>query len=65
MALSCHVDIAMASLPGRAADYQVEDMTESRPTYSTDNDLREFMLILKRALLMVVAWIDKKYGGIT
>ena len=29
---------------------------------STDNDLREFMLVLRRALLMVVRWIENHYG---
>jgi hypothetical protein len=24
-------------------------------------DLREFMLIVRRALLMIIAWIDKRY----
>lgn len=28
---------------------------------STD-DLREFLLLLRRALLMVVRWIEKRYG---
>ena len=26
------------------------------------DELREFMLVLKRALLMIVAYIDKHYG---
>lgn len=26
------------------------------------DDLREFMLVLRRALLMIVAWIEQKYG---
>jgi len=27
-----------------------------------DDDLREFMLVLRRALLMVVRWIEKRYA---
>jgi hypothetical protein len=27
-----------------------------------DEDLREFFLILRRALLMLVRWIEKKYS---
>jgi len=27
----------------------------------TDQELREFMLILRRALLLIVRWIEKKY----
>jgi len=26
------------------------------------DDLREFMMVLKRALLMIVAYIDKRYS---
>lgn len=26
------------------------------------DDLREFMLVLRRALLMIVAWIEQRYG---
>jgi len=26
-----------------------------------NDDLREFMLILRRALLMIVKWIERKY----
>lgn len=26
------------------------------------DDLREFMIVLRRALLMVVDWIEKRYG---
>jgi len=25
------------------------------------NDLREFMLVLRRALLMIVRWIERRY----
>lgn len=25
------------------------------------DDMKEFMLVLRRALLMIVRWIDKKY----
>lgn len=25
------------------------------------DDMREFMLVLRRALLMIVKWIDKRY----
>ena len=28
---------------------------------STTDDLRQFLLILRRALLMVVRWIEKNY----
>ena len=28
-----------------------------------DEDLREFLLVLRRALLMVVRWIEKRYLG--
>jgi hypothetical protein len=27
-----------------------------------DDDLREFFLVTRRALLMVVRWIEKRYG---
>jgi hypothetical protein len=27
-----------------------------------DDELREFMLILRQALLMIVRWIEKRYG---
>jgi len=26
------------------------------------DDLREFLLVLRQALLMIVAWIERKYG---
>jgi len=26
------------------------------------DELREFMLVLRQALLMVVSWIERKYG---
>lgn len=26
------------------------------------DDLREFLLVLRRALLMIVAWIEHRYG---
>lgn len=26
------------------------------------DDLREFMIVLRRALLMVVEWIERRYG---
>jgi hypothetical protein len=29
---------------------------------SREDDLKEFMLVLKRALLMIVAYIDRRYG---
>lgn len=29
---------------------------------SNDDSLREFMLVLHRALLMIIAWIENKYG---
>lgn len=29
---------------------------------SEDVDLREFMAVLRRALLMIVRWIEKRYG---
>jgi hypothetical protein len=28
----------------------------------TDDQLRDFLLMLRRALLMVVRWIEKTYG---
>jgi len=28
----------------------------------TDDDLRDFMLTLRRALMMVIRWIEKHYG---
>lgn len=28
----------------------------------TEDDLREFMIIVRRALLLVVKWIEKKYN---
>ena len=28
----------------------------------TDADAREFMLVLRRAMLMVVRWIERRYG---
>ncbi len=30
-----------------------------------DDDIREFMLVLRRALLMVVRFIERKYGIIS
>lgn len=27
-----------------------------------DDDMREFFIILRQALLMVVVWIERKYG---
>jgi hypothetical protein len=27
-----------------------------------DNELHEFLIILRRALLMIVRWIEKKYN---
>jgi hypothetical protein len=27
-----------------------------------DDGLREFLLVLRRALLMVTGWIEKRYG---
>jgi len=29
---------------------------------NSGDDLHEFMLVLRQALLMVVAWIEKRYG---
>ena len=29
---------------------------------SKDDDLREFLLVLRRSLLFIVKWIEKKYG---
>lgn len=29
---------------------------------SERDDLREFLLVLRRALLMIVAWIEQRYG---
>jgi hypothetical protein len=31
------------------------------PTAKAD-DLREFMMVLRQALLMIVAWIERRYG---
>ena len=31
------------------------------PTIQPD-ELREFMLMLRQALLMIVAWIERRYG---
>lgn len=31
------------------------------PTTGPD-ELREFMLIIRQALLMIVAWIERRYG---
>jgi len=28
----------------------------------SDNELRDFLLVLRRALLMLVRWIEKRYG---
>jgi hypothetical protein len=28
----------------------------------TDPDLKEFFLVLRQALLMIVRWIEKRYG---
>ena len=27
-----------------------------------DDDMREFFIVLRQALLMVVVWIERKYG---
>ncbi len=27
-----------------------------------DDDIKEFLLVLRRALLMIVGWIEKRYG---
>lgn len=29
---------------------------------SEQDDLREFMMVLRQAMLMVVVWIEKRYG---
>ena len=29
---------------------------------TTHDDLREFMLVLRQALLMIVRWIENRYG---
>lgn len=29
---------------------------------SSNDDLRQFMLVLRQALLTIVAWIEKRYG---
>jgi len=47
-------------------------MTERQASYTTtgdipvtvvpdDNGLREFFIVLRRALLMIVRWIEKRY----
>jgi len=28
----------------------------------TDNDLKEFLLVIRQSLLMIVRWIEKRYG---
>ena len=43
-------------------------MSERQATYTAtperdeSDELREFMLVLHRALMMVCAWIEKRYG---
>lgn len=32
------------------------------PATTQPDELREFMLVLRQALLMVVAWIERRYG---
>ena len=32
-----------------------------RPPQAHADDLREFLLVLRRALLMITAWIERKY----
>ena len=29
---------------------------------SSDDSMREFLLVLRQALLMIVSWIEKRYG---
>ncbi len=31
------------------------------PTTTQPDEMREFMLVLRQALLMVVAWIERRY----
>ena len=31
----------------------------------SDNELRDFLLVLRRALLVIVRWIEKRYGTTT
>lgn len=33
----------------------------SRQTKMDNDELREFMIILRRAMLMIVRWIERKY----
>ncbi len=32
------------------------------PQMANGNDVREFLLVLRRALLIVVRWIERRYG---
>ena len=34
---------------------------QNEKSYNNDSELREFMLVLRQALLMVTAWIERKY----
>lgn len=38
------------------------DMPIGQDVYEFRDDLREFLLVLRRALLMIVRWIEKRYG---
>lgn len=29
---------------------------------ANNDDLREFLLVLRRALLMIIGWIERRYG---
>ena len=33
-----------------------------RDDQMSDNELRDFLLVLRRALLVIVRWIEKRYG---
>jgi len=36
-------------------------MQETGPTPMTEEDLREFLLLVRRALLMIIRWIERRY----
>lgn len=37
-------------------------MIESKPVPANNTEMREFLLVLRQALLMIVCFIEKKYG---
>lgn len=36
--------------------------TPQMPETRSDADLKAFLLVLRQALLMIIAWIEKRYG---